>query len=348
MPYNNYSDSSDSTKLSPTFTASSNSGSNENVSLQPTVDSSGKPIFNPTINSAGHITGSSPIPSGTSSTSPSTGVGGSAASAIPSTPLNPAQLGTSQPNTYQASGLTGGVNPTNVTQSNQSFGTGADQFMIDPFMQGFNFDQQKTENSDYLNRFSNFLANQQTPEAIRQQYENRYGYQNLREDYLRTGEAASSVMDAIRATPDNVKSRGGQTIMTQAQLGNIVNKEVKGLMETYTSLGQLNEQQGRRLAMVEQNMNEAAKLEMAQQQKMMTPWMQEYQDKNIMQAREYSGWTFANQLELNRLISNQQAGFNWTNAEATRANQLAMQEKQFAFQLDYLEKQNDMALELWN
>lgn len=241
----------------------------------------------------------------------------------------------------------GPYNATTVNQSGRSFGTDADQFMIEPFMQPFGFQEQKAEGANFRQRFGDYLAGTETPEQTRERYENRYGYRDLAENYIRTSEEASRVMDAIRATPQNVQNRARNIVITQAQVDSITNKEVKGLMETYSRLGELGEQQGRRLAMIEQNMNQAAQLEMAQQQKMMTPWLQEYQDINIMQAREFTGWTFANQLELNRLVANQQAGFNWTNAEATRAHELAMQENAFQNSLTMLEKQNEYALELW-
>jgi len=135
--------------------------------------------------------------------------------------------------------------------------------------------------------------------------------------------------------------------MTSGQIENITSKEVGDLMKVYSSVGQINEQQGQRLALIEQNMNQAAQLEMAQQQKMMTPWLQEYQDINIMQARKFSGWTFAGQTELDRLLANQSSGLQWTNAEAQRANTLAVQEASFKNSIEYLEKTNEYALEFW-
>jgi len=237
------------------------------------------------------------------------------------------------------------TNPTQVTQNTKSFG--ADQFAVEPFAQPFPFDQQSQESAAFRQRFGDWLGSQETPAQTRENLENRYGYQDLTENYLRTKEAGEDVMSAIRATPENVLSRGSETIMTQAQLSNITNKEVGDLMKTYTQLGQLNEQQGRRLAIVEQNMNTAAKLEMAQQQKMMTPWLQEYQDNSVMQAREFTGWSFASQLELNRLIGNRDAGLQWTNAESNRAHALSMQENAFQNSLEFMEKENEYAIEFW-
>lgn len=335
MPYNNYS-SSDLQKLDPTFTSSSNSQSGD-LSIRPTVSEQGQAVSGPIIDEAGRVTGY------TSQGAQSSSQPGSSSS-VPGSQLTYSQpLPQGSTESVPSNGVQ--TNPTSINQSTQTFGQdSAGQFMIQPFMQPFPLDQQKAENAAFRDRFGNYLAQTETPEATRARFENRYGYRDAQENYFRTQEAASDVMNSIRANAENVQQRANNSgqVISQSQLDRISNTEVKGLMETYSRLGELNEQQGRRLAMIEQNMNQAAQLEMAQQQKMMTPWLQEYQDNQIMQAREYSGWTFANQLELNRLMANQQAGFNWTNAEANRAQELAVIEKQFENQLKLMEKSNEM------
>ena len=240
------------------------------------------------------------------------------------------------PDSYQDPNLTGNYsNPTATPQSGQTFGSSG-QFNVQPFAQPFDFGQQSGQNQAFNSQFTDFLSSLETPEATRDRLENRYGYQNLSEDYARTGEAARGVMDQVRGTPESVQQRvnRGGTIVNQGQLDNIVNQDVKGLMETYNALASINEQQGTRLSTIEQNMNEASKLELAQQAKMITPWLQAYDDKNIMQAREFSGYTFSNQMELNRLLANQQAGLTWDNAQAERANRLSMAEAEYKRVMD--------------
>ena len=237
------------------------------------------------------------------------------------------------------------LNPTDVTQNTKDFG--ASQFGVDPFMQPFPFQQDEAQSSEFRGRFGNWLSGLETPEATRERSENRYGYQPLREQYQQSSEMLGDLGSAIQAKPEQVLGRGRETIMTSGQIENITSKEVGDLMKVYSSVGQINEQQGQRLALIEQNMNQAAQLEMAQQQKMMTPWLQEYQDINIMQARKFSGWTFAGQTELDRLLANQSSGLQWTNAEAQRANTLAVQEASFKNSIEYLEKTNEYALEFW-
>ena len=240
------------------------------------------------------------------------------------------------------------VNPTALPKTDPTFGTSS-QFNVNSFMQPFPFQQQKDENTAFNKQFTDFLGGLETPEATRQRMENRYGYQNLSEDFQRTGEAARGVMDQVRATPENVQQRvnAGGTIVNQAQLDNVVNADVKGLLETYNGLASINEMQGARLSQVEQNMNEASKLELAQQAKMITPWLQVFDDKTVMQGREFSGYSFSNQMELNRLLANQSAGLSWTDAEASRANALALQEMQYKQAMDTSKAQGEMYLEGW-
>lgn len=238
------------------------------------------------------------------------------------------------------------TNPTAVNAGNPQFGD-TSKFNVAPFLQPFPFEQQKTENQAFNQQFSDFLGGLETPEATRQRFENRYGYQNLNEDYLRTGEAARGVMDQVKAAPENVQARvnRGGTIVNQAQLDSVVNSDVKGLLETYNSLASINEQQGVRLSKVEQNMNEASKLELAQQAKMIQPWLQAYDDKNIMQAREFTGFTFANQMELDRLLANQASGLTWDNAQSERANRLALAEMEYKRTMDSIKEQGNQARE---
>ncbi len=225
-------------------------------------------------------------------------------------------------------------NPTATTQSTKEFGEGTSQFNIDPFVQPFNFQQQQQQSGDFRDRFTGFLEGQETPEATRQRFENRYGYQPLREEYLRSGEMLGDLSSSIRAKPEQVLGRSRNTLMTSSQAGQITEKEVGDLMKIYQGVGQINEQQGKRLAMVEQNMNQAAQLEMANQQRMSQPWLMEYDTQAIVQAREFSGWTFANQIELDRIKSNRDAGLGWRVGEEQRAQQLAIAEMGFANELE--------------
>lgn len=224
-----------------------------------------------------------------------------------------------------------GFNQTNATGTNSSFNIGS-------FMQPFPLQDQKQELGDYRTRFSGFLGGQETPEQTRDRLANRYGYNDLSEQYQQSSEAMGQVGAQIKAAPANIQERVNRsgTITTQGQLAGIQNKEVAELVDTYTSLGQINEQQGRRLASIEANMNAASQLEMAQQQKMSQPWLMEYQDTNVLQARQQTNWTFASQTELSRLLANMNAGMTLSEADKNRAQELSMQENSFKSALDQI------------
>ena len=237
------------------------------------------------------------------------------------------------------------TNPTATTQNTKDFG--ASQFNIDPFMQPYPFQQDEAQSAEFRGRFGNWLSGLETPEATRERYENRYGYQPLREQYQQSSEMLGDLGSAIQAKPEQVLGRGRETIMTSGQIENITSKEVGDLMKVYSNVGQINEQQGRRLASIEQNMNDASQLEMAQQQKMMTPWLQEYQDINIMQAKKFSGWSVAGQFELDRLLNNAAAGLSWTSGEADRASSLAIAEAGFKNTLEQIKLQGETENNIW-
>lgn len=262
------------------------------------------------------------------------------------TPVNPYNLDPAS-QTAPTTGTTGYQNPSQPSGINPQFGTSSQFNIPGDAIKPFNYEQQRAENSNYLTGFSNFLDGQEKLPAIQQRYENRYGIPDLQENYLRQKETQDMVGNQLRGLEKNVKQRTSGTMITQAQMERMVSKEAKGLLEEFNSLGEITEQTGQRLAMAEQNLNNAAKLEMAQQQKDMTPWLQSYDMMNIMQAREFTGWGTVQQLELNRLMANQSAGLTWTNSEAQRANALAMQANQFGHELNMLEKQNEYALDLW-
>ena len=246
---------------------------------------------------------------------------------------------------YQYTQPTPQTNPSDVTQNNPDFG--ASQFNVDPFMQPYPFEQEAAESGQFRQRYGDWLSGLETPEATRERFENRYGYQPLKEQYQQSSEMLGNLGSAISAKPEEVLGRSRETIMTSGQVSNISNKEVADLMKVYSSVGQINEQQGQRLSLIEQNMNDASQLELAQQQKMSQPWLMEYEDRTIAQAKKMTGWTFAGQVELDRLFNNQAAGLSWTSGEADRANQLSIAEKGFQNKLDQIKDQGDVNLEYY-
>lgn len=236
-------------------------------------------------------------------------------------------------------------NPTQVNNTNQDLG--AKQFNVGSTLNPFDFNQQRQETGRFLQGFNQALGSQETLPQIQSRLEGQYGIPNLQEQYLREGEALGTIGSQIRGVPESVAGRTRESMVTESQRSNIVNKELQPLLEAYSNLGAINQQTAQRLSIAEQNLNNAAKLELSQQQKELQPWLMGYDSMNIMQAREYTGYTFANSLELQRLLANQSAGITLSENEKNRAQQLAMQENEFNNQIKLLEKQNEFALDFW-
>jgi len=256
------------------------------------------------------------------------------------TPYNPDDQGTTPQQTpYQ--------NPSQPSNLNPTFGE-SDQFNIPGgVVTPFNFGQQREEGANWLSGFSEFLGGQEKLPAIQQRYENRYGIPDLQENYLRQKEAQDMVGNKVRGLEKDVGQRFSESMLTQGQISNVVNSEAKGLLEQFNQLGEITESTGRRLALQEQNLNSAARLELAQMEKDTLPWLKSYDSMNIMQAREFSGWGTTQSLELQRLLGNQASGLTWDNSEAQRASNLLIAEKGFQNELDKISAKNEFYLDMW-
>ena len=237
-------------------------------------------------------------------------------------------------------------NPTQITPSTQTFGKD-DEYQVKPTMQPFGFEQQRAESEQLRKGFTEWLGQQPTQQQIYDKQAQQLGVPQMREQVQQTGELMGDLMAQIKARPEQVQQRAGQSLITQAQLSAITSKEVGDLVKNYENIGALNTQQRQNLSMAEQSLDTRGKLAMTQLQINQTPWLQAYQDKNVMQAREFTGWTTAEQLELNRLLANQQAGMTMDTNQMNRIHQLSMQESQFENSLEYMEKGNEFALEFW-
>lgn len=238
-------------------------------------------------------------------------------------------------------------NPTNINQSTKSFGKDAGQFMIEPFIQPFQFDQQKSENQQLLGSFEGAIAGQETMPQMQQRYENRYFIPELREQMQTGREAYQNVVNQIRAIPDTIAQTTRESMVTAGQAAKMAQADYKKLAPVAEALGQTVESVGRMLTDAEKNMNTSMQMEIAQQKKDLMPFEQAFNLQTIMQAREFTGWTTAHQMELQRLMANQQAGYNWTNAEAQRAHDLKMLQERYSQELNLLNKQNELAMNYW-
>jgi len=212
------------------------------------------------------------------------------------------------------------TNPSSVSPINPQFGTSS-QFNIPSTQTPYPYEQDIAQNQDYINRLSKFIPLQ------RGQTEEKLGLPLMRENYLRGGEILNNLQSRILALPQNVADSSRNSLMNEGQRANVVNaqeapmqKQMGILQGNQTNLGNtLNLYEGIASKWQEQGL---------------LPWEKEFTVIDRQQAAQLSGWTEANKNELNRLISNQNAGYNWTSGEATRANELAKAELEYKAELE--------------
>ncbi len=241
----------------------------------------------------------------------------------------------------------GYVNPSQVSQSTKEFGEDTGQFMIEPFAQPFPFEQQRAENQQLVSGFEQAIAGQETLPAMRSRYEGQFFIPEQREMFQQGREALSDAMAQIRGMPEQIAGTSRESLMTEGQRQNLLGAKLEPLQRIATQLGENVSRIGAMLTENEKNLNDAMMLEVAQQKKELTPWTWRFDLDKILQSREFSSFTFSNELELNRLIGNRNAGLTWTNAESQRAHELSLQEQSYDLALRNSERMADFRLDLW-
>lgn len=203
----------------------------------------------------------------------------------------------------------------------------------------FDFSKQWGQTKDLLGRYSDKIGSMTSVPGLFNQYQDRFGIPQLREMATRYGEQASTLGNQIRALPRQMGERTRESLVTDAQRSRMVNAEQQPLMEQATQYGQLAEQAGSRLSQAEQLAMGMVNAEMAQQERSLLPFEKEFTANEQQQAREFAGYSFREQAELNRLLQNAQLGYQWTNAEKQRAHELSVKEVEYKNALGLLREE---------
>lgn len=123
--------------------------------------------------------------------------------------------------------------------------------------------------------------------------------------------------------------RTRESLVTAPQKERIVAAESVPLRNNLIQLSSLAQKFGNRLSAAETELGNRMKLTQAEQTRELLPWETKSTFLQQMQAREFSGYTWQNEKELDRLIANQKAGLAWTDAERNRAQELAVAEQNY-------------------
>lgn len=191
---------------------------------------------------------------------------------------------------------------------------------IQPYVQPFDYSGQKNETSDFLSKYASYIP------KITGQIESQLNLPQLRELQGGLAESISGLKNQIYNVPNIVKGTSTQSLVTAPQMQQLTTKMQQPLNENLT-------RQAEAASALSSQITNAENLANTMINRSLLPFEKEYSSMETMQAREYSGYTTANQLELDRLIANLNAGVTLTNAEKNRLNELALAEKNYQFAL---------------
>lgn len=217
-------------------------------------------------------------------------------------------------------------------------------FEIASFAKPFDYAGQRKESQDYLNSYTNAIQGQEALPAMYNRLSEQYGIPQQKELVQGLGQQMTGLNQRLYEMPGVVSGTTRNSLVTQGQRANLIESKSAPLRADLAALGAIYGPAASALASSQQEVSTQMGLGQQQQAKELLPFEQGFSIMQTQQAREFSGYTEANQLELNRLIANASNGLAWTNAERDRANQLAMAELNYKNELGKMEKQNSYDL----
>jgi len=232
------------------------------------------------------------------------------------------------------------TNPTNVNSTQTNFSEAP--FSVDKFMQPFNFEGQISEENKYLSGLTNFLQSQEKTPDMYNRLSGQLNLPNQREAMLGMGEMGEQLYSQIYGMPQNVALTSRESTMTAPQRQRVIESRQAPLQEQYSEIGRQKELAGARLTSAEQELGKRMEMGLAEQQRMMSPWDKQSEFLTDRWSREMTGYTFANEMELNRLIQNSENGLNWTVEQKKRANELA--DMEMRYKIAKLEADTDLQM----
>ena len=194
---------------------------------------------------------------------------------------------------------------------------------------------------DKLNQgYATAVANQEKTPQLLSRYNDLFGIPQMQQQVQQGAEQYDYLGNQVRSMPNQIAQRSQESILTQGQKNRQVQAESAPLLEQQGLLGQNLSRIQQNLGTAQTNANAMVSATQVDQAKEIDTWLKKYDTENVMSAMRMTGWTNENQWELNRLLSNQQAGITLTEGERSRLNQLAIAEKGFANALKIAEMNN--------
>ena len=189
-------------------------------------------------------------------------------------------------------------------------------FDVNQFIKPFDYASQGQQTQDFLG------AEKTAIPRLQKETENSLNIPEFRNQVVQGTQGAANTNLAMTQLPDTIKASTMGSLVNEGQRQNMIAKQSVPLTRQL-------EAQNASIAGATAGLTNATNAYTSKITQAMLPWEQGFNDMQVQQARQFSGYTTQNQLELDRLIANQKAGLQWTTDEANRANALAVAEKQY-------------------
>ncbi len=203
----------------------------------------------------------------------------------------------------------------------------------------FDYGSQREEQADLTNRYRDAIDNQENRSTAWGRLQDQYGVPGLQETNTRLNNQIRLVNNQLTNMPATLVRNSGNSNMTQSQVDQATIDKTQQMQPTLQNLSQLSSDTTQRLATQQENAANAMTALESQQDRELLPFEREYDQQEIQQAREFTGYTIDAQRELDRILADISNGIAVSEASLGRAHELAMQEKAYQNQLKYLAEQ---------
>lgn len=177
--------------------------------------------------------------------------------------------------------------------------------------------------------YTKAINSQPTVESMTGSANSQFGVPQLQGQVAADQATQDKLNTQISMAPKTIAQASQQSIMTQGQKDAAVQNFTAPLQtQLGTATTDLSRSQAN-LGTAQSNAQQMVAAGVAQEQKQLLPWTQQFSDLNVTTAMQMSGWTTENAQQLQVLLANQSAGVQLTQDEQDNMEKLAQQEQEF-------------------
>ena len=207
----------------------------------------------------------------------------------------------------------------------------------------FDIGAQKEEGQSFLDSLRSFLGEQESLSAASDRIGKSLGLPQLREEKLRLGEISDDLTSSLFGLPDQIAGTTRNSLVTQGQRQNLIQSKAQPLQSNLARISEAGGRVGARLSSAEAEQSKRLGLAEKDKDRALLPFELGFSLLEQTQAREFAGYEFREQAELDRLVANQLAGVSLSQSERKRLTDLSIKEMGFRNALEQIRASGDEA-----